>query len=146
MEWSILSHSEIAYLVTHMEPHSYVYIFSIFCRILICITHSAYMESWLKTTHRLFKAKHQWASLNKHFLSYTSLLIILDQVKICWASENICWASAFWIYLPGGNWTAKIFFWPWMYLSDIKNDSSQIYNKYNIKLKGSVKIYITNVD
>ena len=24
-------------------------------------------------------------------------------MKICWASENICWTSAFPIYLPGGN-------------------------------------------
>ena len=28
-------------------------------------------------------------------------MIILDQVKVCWASENIWWASVFPIYLPG---------------------------------------------
>ena len=36
-----------------------------------------------------------WTSLNKHFLSNASpfvdfYMVILDQVKICWASENIC--------------------------------------------------------
>ena len=39
-------------------------------------------------------------------------MIILDQVKLCWASENICWASAFPIYLPGGKWIEKTKFWP----------------------------------
>ena len=34
-------------------------------------------------------------------------------MKICWASENICWARAFPIYLPWGNWIEKIFFWSW---------------------------------
>jgi len=43
-----------------------------FCCIMIRITH---IESWLKTTHYLFKAKQQWASLNKHYLSYTYLFV-----------------------------------------------------------------------
>jgi len=45
-------------------------------------------------------------------------MIILDQVKICLASENICWASTYPIYLLGVwggcllNW--KHIFWPYL--------------------------------
>ena len=107
----------VAYTVAHIESRLYGYMLSIFCRILNRQTHTSYMESWITTTHHLFKAKHQRASLNKHFLSYTSpfvdfyckYMFVCWQVKICWASENICWARAFPIYLPGGNWIEFFF-------------------------------------
>ena len=128
MKWSVLSHLEITYAFAHVESHSYILMFSYFFQ--IHITRTTFMESWLKSTHHLFKWCHrlkvvfiavywqQWASLNKHFLSNTYLFVNF-YCKYMFICSQVKYNSAFPIYLTRGNWIEKIFFWPWMICSKV---------------------------
>ena len=109
IEWSILSHSEITWThsQTFMESRlKTTHCLFKWCRQLKAVFSAVY---WLLVLGNLnfiyivrmkmamgISAKQlHWTSLNKHFLSNASpfvdfYMVILDQVKICWASENIC--------------------------------------------------------
>jgi len=51
----------------------------------------------------------------------------MDQVKIYWASENICWASAFPIYFPGATELKKYFL---ALIIDVKSNVMLISTKH----------------